>query len=78
MPNGINAPRFLHLYIYDTANEVDNRLGHFQNDRRNVLGRDIVEGLIDFLDHNNALIRLFKTARDVKTLSQNLTFLLQS
>ncbi|GKD06430.1 DNA helicase [Tanacetum coccineum] len=42
-------PRFLQLYIYDTDNEVDNRLTHFGGDN-NVLRRDIVEGLIDLLD----------------------------
>ncbi|GJZ12121.1 hypothetical protein Tco_0546880 [Tanacetum coccineum] len=54
-------PRFLQLYIYDTDNEVDNRLTHFGGDN-NVLRRDIVEGLIDLLDSHNVLVQLFRTA----------------
>ncbi|GJS83511.1 DNA helicase [Tanacetum coccineum] len=56
-------PRFLQLYIYDTDNEVDNRLTHFGGDN-SVLRRDIVEGLIDLLDSHNALVQLFRTARE--------------
>ncbi|GKC13529.1 DNA helicase [Tanacetum coccineum] len=44
-------------------NEVDNRLTHFGGDN-SVLRRDIVEGLIDLLDTHNALVQLFRTARE--------------
>ncbi|GKB28665.1 retrovirus-related pol polyprotein from transposon TNT 1-94, partial [Tanacetum coccineum] len=37
-------PRFLQLYVYDTENEVDNRMRHFRADNSR-LRRDIVEGL---------------------------------
>ncbi|GJW41681.1 DNA helicase, partial [Tanacetum coccineum] len=43
--------------------EVDNRLTHFGGDN-SVLRRDIVEGLIDLLDTHNALVQLFRTARE--------------
>ncbi|GJY36445.1 DNA helicase [Tanacetum coccineum] len=56
-------PRFLQLYIYDTDNEVDNRMSHFGGDNSG-LRRDIVEGLIDLLDTHNALVHLFRTARE--------------
>ncbi|GKC65432.1 hypothetical protein Tco_1098030 [Tanacetum coccineum] len=55
--------RFLQLYIYDTNNEVDNRMSHFGGEN-NSLHRDIVEGLIDLLDNHNALVQLFRTARE--------------
>ncbi|PWA34487.1 hypothetical protein CTI12_AA618590 [Artemisia annua] len=58
------GPRFLQLYIYDTDNEVKNRLENFTNNGQNSLRPDIVEGLIELLDHNNALVQLFRTARD--------------
>lgn len=58
------TPHFLQLYIYDTANEVQNRMSHFRDPSQTVLRPQIVEALIDFLDHNNALIQLFRTARD--------------
>ncbi|GJU89861.1 DNA helicase, partial [Tanacetum coccineum] len=56
-------PWFLQLYIYDTDNEVDNRLRHFGGEN-SALGRDIVEGLIELLDAHKALVQLFRTARE--------------
>nr|GEY15873.1 helitron helicase-like domain-containing protein [Tanacetum cinerariifolium] len=56
-------PRFLQLYIYDTGNEVDNRMSHFGGDDSE-FRRDIVEWLIDLLDAHNALVQLFRTARE--------------
>lgn len=44
------TPRFLQLYIYDTQNEVQNRLSHFTGDDRRQLDPQIVYGLIHFLD----------------------------
>nr|GEV87137.1 helitron helicase-like domain-containing protein [Tanacetum cinerariifolium] len=55
-------PRFLQLYIYDTYNEVHNRLSLFYGGDNSVLRRDIVEGLIDLLDTHNALVQLLRTA----------------
>jgi hypothetical protein len=57
-------PRFLQLYIYDTQHEAENRLSHFSSVTRNSLDVEIVRGLIRFLDANNALVQLFRTARD--------------
>nr|GEV37712.1 DNA helicase [Tanacetum cinerariifolium] len=56
-------PRFLQLYVYDTDNEVDNRMFHFGGSNSD-LRRDIVEGLIELLDKHNALVQLFRTARE--------------
>ncbi|GJX23884.1 DNA helicase [Tanacetum coccineum] len=58
-PTDGEPPRFLQLYIYDTDNEVDNRLSN-----NSILRRDIVEGLIELLDTHNALVQLFRTARE--------------
>ncbi|PWA64664.1 helitron helicase-like domain-containing protein [Artemisia annua] len=44
--------------------EVRNRLSHFHPNERQTLREDIVKGLIDFLDENNALVHLFRTARE--------------
>nr|GFA11289.1 DNA helicase [Tanacetum cinerariifolium] len=57
-------PWFLQLYIYDTTNEVKNRMAHFGSNHRNGLKKEIVEDLIEFLDNHNALVQLFRTARD--------------
>nr|GEU73400.1 DNA helicase [Tanacetum cinerariifolium] len=63
-PDEGNPPRFLHLYICDTTNEVNNRLAHFCNNHESELKKEIVEGLIKVLDNHNALVQLFRTARD--------------
>ncbi|GKA89829.1 DNA helicase [Tanacetum coccineum] len=63
-PHEGNRPRFLQLYIYDTTNEVNNRMAHFQKESDTGLKKEIVEGLIEFLDNHNALVQLFRTARD--------------
>ncbi|GKC38872.1 hypothetical protein Tco_1051256 [Tanacetum coccineum] len=52
-------PRFLQLYICDTTNEVNNRLAHFRNEHGSGLKKEIVEGLIEFLDNHNAIVQLF-------------------
>ncbi|PWA95981.1 hypothetical protein CTI12_AA044400 [Artemisia annua] len=57
-------PRFLQLYIYDTQHEATNRLANFSSSGRNTLDAEVVQGLIHFLDGNNALVQLFRTARD--------------
>ncbi|GJR58286.1 DNA helicase [Tanacetum coccineum] len=58
------APRFLQLYIYDTDNEVKNKMRHFCGIHNNDLDPQMVEGLIHFLDAYNELVQLFRTARD--------------
>ncbi|GJT61107.1 DNA helicase [Tanacetum coccineum] len=63
-PSEGDPPRFLQLYIYDTENEVTNRLRHFGGDRSGNLDQAIVEGLIGFLDKHNELVRLFLIAKD--------------
>ncbi|PWA51398.1 hypothetical protein CTI12_AA465000 [Artemisia annua] len=63
-PSEDDTPRFLHMYVYDTDHEIQHRLSHFDPHERHALREDIVEGLIEFLIENNALVHLFRTARD--------------
>ncbi|GJT88701.1 DNA helicase [Tanacetum coccineum] len=63
-PDEGKPPRFLQLYICDTTNKVKNRLAHFCNEHGSGLKKEIVEGLIEFLDNHNALVKLFRTARN--------------
>ncbi|GJR91911.1 DNA helicase [Tanacetum coccineum] len=58
------TPKFLQLYIYDSENEVANRMSHFGRVDDSRLDPQIVEGLIHFLDAHNELVQLFRTARD--------------
>ncbi|GJS97527.1 hypothetical protein Tco_0804495 [Tanacetum coccineum] len=63
-PTKGDPPRFLQLYIYDTENEVANRMRHFRGTSSSNLDPVIVQRLIGFLDEHNKLVRLFWTARD--------------
>ncbi|PWA72745.1 helitron helicase-like domain-containing protein [Artemisia annua] len=63
LDDSINRGRGPNLYIYDTSNEVKNRLDHF-NKSESRLRRDIVENLIQVLDNHNELVKLFRTAHD--------------
>nr|GEU45230.1 helitron helicase-like domain-containing protein [Tanacetum cinerariifolium] len=63
-PEEGHDPWFLQLYIYDTQDEVANRMQNFRGRHQHTLNPQIVEGLVRVLDKNNALVRLFRTARD--------------
>lgn len=63
-PTGDDDPKFLQLYIYDTHNEVQNRLNRFPNSERATLDPQVMQGLIHFLDAHNELVQIFRTARD--------------
>ncbi|GJX86735.1 hypothetical protein Tco_0337509 [Tanacetum coccineum] len=58
------VPRFLQLYIYDTQNEVANKMRHFGGEANNDLDSKIVQGLIHFLDQHNDLVQIFRATRD--------------
>ncbi|KAK9067683.1 hypothetical protein SSX86_011794 [Deinandra increscens subsp. villosa] len=64
-PVGNKQPKFLQLYIYDTMNEVANRMSFFNDNSRNRLSADVVSLLMRILDEHNVLVRLFRTARDM-------------
>ncbi|XP_071717984.1 uncharacterized protein [Rutidosis leptorrhynchoides] len=57
-------PRFLQLYIYDTAHEVENRMSHFGGPDSDRLCSEVVSQLVQLLDRHNKLVKLFCTARD--------------
>ncbi|GJV25506.1 DNA helicase [Tanacetum coccineum] len=52
------------LYVYDTCDELRNRMHHFGCLDESTLNPEIVEGLVHVLDEHNGLVRLFRTARD--------------
>lgn len=63
-PEVNKEPKFLQLYIYDTQNEVTNRLNAFGGESKSNLNPHIVQSLIQILDENNELVQIFRTARD--------------
>ncbi|KAI3737294.1 hypothetical protein L2E82_27291 [Cichorium intybus] len=60
-----DRPRFLQMYIYDTDNEIDNRLHAFTSENQTPLDRETVIILQNTLETSNELIKLFRIARDI-------------
>ncbi|KAH1034361.1 hypothetical protein GYH30_054672 [Glycine max] len=57
-----NPPKFAQLYIYDTDNEVKNRLA--QNPIKDILDEEIIIGIKNMLDKHNRYAQKFRMARD--------------
>ncbi|KAL6554152.1 hypothetical protein OROMI_019825 [Orobanche minor] len=65
MPTEDQAPKFAQLYIYDTENEVANRINSVRSrGNSNGLQANIVQKLKEMLDENNILVQSFRMARD--------------
>ena len=65
LPVDGESPKFAQLYIYDTENEIGNRIGAVTSeDGKNVEDPDIVAGLLGMLDDCNQLVKIFRMARD--------------
>jgi hypothetical protein len=65
-PDG-QSPKFIQLYVYDTANEIQNRIASLPHDdsRASDLDPDIIQSLASMLDQHNQFAQLFRTARDM-------------
>ncbi|KAL1333322.1 uncharacterized protein [Arachis hypogaea] len=65
MPMPGEKPKFAQLYIYDTENEVYNRIAPFRsNDSEYAIDSEIVGKLQKMLDENNALAKSFRMAKE--------------
>ena len=66
LPADGSAPKFLQLYIYDTSNEVQNRINALCPDEMptDPIDPTIVSSLIQMLDTHNPLAQKFRMARD--------------
>lgn len=65
LPNEGQAPKFAQLYIYDTENEMRNRLNVMED-----LDATILQNLQDMLDTVNPYIRVFRQVRDIMQTSE--------
>ena len=67
LPRHGRPPQFAQLYIYDTANEVSNRINAITSDGAtgDSLDQDIVADLMRMLDEYNPLVKQFRMARDL-------------
>ena len=64
IPNDGETPKFCQLYIYDTENEVSNRMEWLGVDDADHVNAQIVEGLMNMLDEHNELVKKFRVQRD--------------
>lgn len=66
LPNEDNPPKFAQLYIYDTQNEVQNRMLAVLGEENGScdLDPEIAAELLDMLDNCNPLVKQFRLARD--------------
>lgn len=64
LPAPGRRPEYAQLYIYDTTNELQNRLQIFSAEGTDQPNPQIVTELIDMLNRNNPLVRQFRMARD--------------
>ncbi|KAL8154530.1 hypothetical protein AgCh_000046 [Apium graveolens] len=64
IPNDGDDPKFCQLYIYDTENEIENRVKWIKVDDGEAVDTEIVEGLVAMLDDTNQLVKKIRYARD--------------
>ncbi|KAK1380383.1 hypothetical protein POM88_027127 [Heracleum sosnowskyi] len=64
IPDDGQDPKFCQLYIYDTENEVRNRMKWINVHDGQTVHAEIVEGLMKMLDEKNELVKEFRTQRD--------------
>lgn len=69
LPDEGKPPAYAQLYIFDTENEIENRISIFDRDRDcsggSEVDRVIVEGLVRLFDETNELVKSFRAARDL-------------
>lgn len=64
IPEDGNSPKFCQLYIYDTENELTNRMHWVELNGGCQVDEEIVSDLMKMLDENNELVKRFRIARD--------------
>ncbi|KAL4582972.1 hypothetical protein LXL04_007535 [Taraxacum kok-saghyz] len=64
-PQPATNPRFLQLYIYDTTNEIDNRMRFYDSSEGCSLDHEVVSQIAGLLPSINEYIRLFKTSKEL-------------
>ncbi|XP_020082082.1 uncharacterized protein LOC109705725 [Ananas comosus] len=65
LPMDGHRPKFAQLYIYDTENEIDNRMRAFNSrDELQDIDRNIVRQLMEVFDSRNEVVKAFRMARD--------------
>ena len=67
IPSSKNEPQYAELYIFDTQNEIRNRIKALSKQEPSEIDIDpeIVRQLKEMLDENNPLVKIFRHARDI-------------
>ncbi|XP_004306651.1 PREDICTED: uncharacterized protein LOC101307332 [Fragaria vesca subsp. vesca] len=64
LPLDGKPPKFAQLYVYDTKNEISNRINALNPNKKQRIDPHIVSGLIQMFDEINELTKLFRSIRD--------------
>ena len=65
LPPNNKRPKFVQLYIYDTKNEINNRMSSFVfDDASKDLTKLITELLLEMLDKTNKVVKIFCMVKD--------------
>ena len=67
LPLANTSPKFAELCIFDTKNEIENRIRALtiEDPHEIDLNLDIVRGLQKMLDESNPFVKIFRNARDL-------------
>ncbi|XP_025692541.1 uncharacterized protein [Arachis hypogaea] len=75
-PKG-NIAKFSQLYVFDTQNEIENRMAAIRGEHHKEIHEDIVRELKQMLDDNNVLVKAFRMVRDSLAREPNNTIKLR-
>ncbi|XP_072074046.1 uncharacterized protein [Arachis hypogaea] len=64
IPPEKNIAKFSQLYVFDTQNEIENRMAAIRGEHHKEIHEDIVRELKQMLDDNNVLVKAFRMVRD--------------
>ncbi|XP_045797724.1 uncharacterized protein LOC123891897 [Trifolium pratense] len=74
LPSEGHPPKFVQLYIYDTQNEISNRMAHFSpDDPESAIDESLVRELLHSMDSHNKLVKCFRLVRDYRCINQNVS-----
>ncbi|XP_072073598.1 uncharacterized protein [Arachis hypogaea] len=64
IPKVGSPAKFAQLYVFDTQNEVQNRIAVIRGEENNKIHEDIVRDLKKMLDEHNVLVKAFRMVRE--------------
>ncbi|XP_057755479.1 uncharacterized protein LOC130974634 [Arachis stenosperma] len=77
IPPEENIAKFFQLYVFDTQNEIENRMAAIRGEHHKEIHEDIVRELKQILNDNNVLVKAFRMVRDSLARESNNTIKLR-